>query len=106
MSDYLRDRFPLDATDTVRMSGEQGYNLVRYGKPGIIAYVELRPEYAETFREAVRDMEEAVRAEERERCAQIAENLYFGGGSTGSANRWGAKQAAARIREQGKEQGS
>ncbi|WP_300345168.1 hypothetical protein [Nesterenkonia sp.] len=58
--------------------------------------------------EALRDSftGQKIAAEEREKAAQIAENLYFGGGSTGSANRWGAKQAAARIRKQGKEQGS
>lgn len=42
-------------------------------------------------------------AEQREKDARIAETRYFGGGSTGSANRWGAKQAAAAIREQGAE---
>lgn len=29
--------------------------------------------------------------------------LYFGGGSTGSATRWGAKQAAARLRERARQ---
>ena len=45
---------------------------------------------------------ERVRAEQREADAHIAETRYFGGGNIGSANRWGAKQAAVAIREAGK----
>jgi len=60
----------------------------------------------DAFKRWLTEHDAKVRADEREKCARIAENLYFGGGATGSANRWGAKQAVARIREQGKEQGS
>ncbi|MDY0829105.1 hypothetical protein SK224_08180 [Microbacterium sp. BG28] len=55
MSDYLRDRFPLADTSTVHMSGESVYNLVRYGKPGIIRSVELFPDQAAAFRGSVRE---------------------------------------------------
>lgn len=55
MTDFLRDRFPLADTSTVYMSGESVYNLVHYNKPGIIRSIELRPEQAEAFREAVRE---------------------------------------------------
>lgn len=40
-----------------------------------------------------------VRAEALREAADEVEKLYFGDGSTGSANRWGAKTAAKRLRE-------
>lgn len=39
-----------------------------------------------------------VKAEALEEAAKEVQNLYFGGGATGSANRWGAKEAAKRLR--------
>lgn len=63
MSDYLRKRFPLEATSTVRMSGKSVYSLVRYDVPGIIASIELFPADAEAFRSAVDTaLREAARA--------------------------------------------
>lgn len=49
-------------------------------------------------------MIEAVRAEEREKAAQIAEE--FDPVEAALAGRYAGKDIAARIREQGKEQGS
>lgn len=50
MSDRLRERFPLEQTSTVYMTGKSVYNFVRYGTPGIIASVELLPGDAEAIR--------------------------------------------------------
>ena len=55
MRDYLRDRFPLQSTSTVYMSGRAVFNLVRWSKPGIITSVEIYPADAEAFRAAVRE---------------------------------------------------
>ncbi len=56
-------------------------------------------DYAQTALEAVAA---DLRAEGAERALREAadeiEGLYFGGGSVGSANSWGAKQAAKRLR--------
>lgn len=54
MSDRLRDRFPLESTSTVYMSGKSVYNFVRFGRPGHIAPVELFPADAEAIRKEFR----------------------------------------------------
>jgi len=54
VSDYLKKRFPLSETSTIRMSGKAVYNLVRYDTPGIIAAVELFAADANEVRKAYR----------------------------------------------------
>lgn len=54
MSDRLRDRFPLESTSTVYMSGKSVYNFIRWGGPGHIASVELFPADAEAIRKEFR----------------------------------------------------
>jgi hypothetical protein len=62
----------------------------------------VTPEMGARFDRWLAALTAQVRAEQIETDAQIAEARYFGGGVIGSANRWGAKQAAAAIREAGK----
>lgn len=63
MSDYLTEGWPLGETSTMYMNGKAVYDIRRYGKPGILASVELRPEKAEWVREAVADRIREVQAE-------------------------------------------
>ena len=80
MNDYLRKRFPLDSTATVRMSGKSVYNLVRYNRPGIIASVELFPTDADTFRAAVSDaLAEAGRAGYETARQDMISGAFIGG---------------------------
>jgi hypothetical protein len=62
---YLRDRFPLEGTATVFMSGKAIYNLVRWDEPGLIAGVELTAAQADVFRTAVRKARAAAWEEGR-----------------------------------------
>lgn len=60
MSDYLTEGWPLGPTSTVYMNGKSVYHVRHYGKPGIVATVELSQEQAEAIRQVV---EERIRDE-------------------------------------------
>lgn len=55
MSYTRRLEYILESTSTVYMSGNAVYNLHAYGKPGIIARVELSAEQAQNFLEGIEE---------------------------------------------------